>query len=92
MVALFALTAGLTASGMVANTYRLVAGKPESLFSRIVYAAVMVIAGPSVLFENAAKARREKACSTTAFFIAAAIAGTWSFMLGLFVLQIALVA
>lgn len=92
MVALFALTAGLTASGMVANTYRLVAGKPETLLAQIAYAAVMVIAGPSVLFENAAKARREKTCSTTAFFLAAAIAATWSFMLGLFVLQIALTA
>ena len=55
MVALFALTVGLTASGIVANIYRLLGKKPETLSSRIGYLAVVSVAGPSVLFDNAAR-------------------------------------
>jgi Family of unknown function (DUF6949) len=88
-VALFAVTAGFTASGIVANIYRLAAGKPEKTSGRIAYAAVMVVAGPSVLFENAARSWRKKACSAAAFWIATAIAGYWSFALGLIILGIA---
>jgi hypothetical protein len=87
---LFALASGLTASGIVANLYRLAGQKPESLSGRIGYIAVMVLAGPSVLFDNAARARRKKDCSAIAFWMAAAIAGYWSFVIGLFVLNIAL--
>lgn len=86
MVALFALTAGFTASGILANTYRLVASKPESTVARVGYIAVMVVAGPSVLFENAAKAWRESSCSGLAFWLAAAIAGYWSLAIGLLIL------
>lgn len=50
----------------------------------------MTVAGPSVLFDNAARAWRGKDCSALAFWIAAAICGYWSFALGLFVLQISL--
>ena len=87
-VALFAITAGFTASGIVANVYRLVAGKPEKASGRIAYVAVMVVAGPSVLFENAAQSRRKKACSAFAFWIATAIASYWSFALGLTILAV----
>lgn len=91
MVALFATTAGLTASGIVANLYRiLVKTKAESMGARLGYVAVMVAAGPSVLLENAAKAWRKKDCSTLAFWLAAALVGYWSFALGLFVLEIGL--
>jgi hypothetical protein len=89
MVALFATTIGFTASGIVANIYRIfVKTKAESFAGRIGYVAVMVAAGPSVLFENAARARRKKDCSTLAFWLAAAVAGYWSFALGLFVIEI----
>jgi hypothetical protein len=91
MVALFAMTAGFTASGIVANLYRiLVKTKAETLGARIGYVAVMVAAGPSVLFENAARSWRTKGCSALAFFLAAAISGYWSFALGLFVIEIGL--
>ena len=90
-VALFAATAGFTASGIVANIYRMVVRKKaDTSLSRIAYLVVMVIAGPTVLFNNAAKAWREKACSTLAFWLAAAIAGYWSFGIGLFVVQVAM--
>jgi len=90
VVILFAMTAGFTASGIVANLYRLVVGSRKDRLSRGIYYATMVFAGPNVLYENAAKARREKSCSRSAFWLAAAIAGYWSLALGLFVLEAAL--
>lgn len=89
-VVLFATTAGFTASGIVANLYRLVAPKAEKPLERAAYFAVMVVAGPTVLFDNAARSWRTKACSSLAFWLAAAISGYWSFALGLFVIQVGL--
>ena len=88
LIVLFAIAFGFTASGIVANIYRLLAKKPESLKARIVYAGVMVLAGPNVLFENAANSLKAKKCSRIAFWLAAALAGYWSFALGLFLLNI----
>jgi hypothetical protein len=90
MVALFAITSGFTASGIVANLYRLLVKKGEGWAARIGYVAVMVIAGPTVLFDNAARSWRKKGCSATAFWLAAAVSSYWSFALGLFVLQLAM--
>lgn len=90
-VALFSATAGFTASGIIANLYRLIVKKrADTSLSRIAYLIVMVVAGPTVLFENAAKAWRQKSCSGFAFWLAAAISGYWSFAIGLFVVQVAL--
>jgi len=89
-VALFAITAGFTASGIAANLYRLVASKPQMTAGRVAYVAVMVVAGPSVLFENAARSRRKKECSAIAFWIATAITGYWSFALGLTILAVSI--
>jgi hypothetical protein len=50
----------------------------------------MVVAGPSVLIANAAKSFQAKGCSRYAFWLAAAIAGYWSFAIGLFVLNVSL--
>ena len=83
----FATLAGFTASGILANLYRLVAQKPVSAAGRVGYLAVMVVAGPNVLFENAATSFRARDCSRFAFFLAASIAAYWSFGLGLFVIQ-----
>jgi hypothetical protein len=91
MVVLFATTAGFTASGILANLYRLVVGdKPGSSSKQALYVAIMVFAGPNVLLENAASALKAKSCSRTAFWLAAAIAGYWSFAIGLLVLNLSL--
>lgn len=87
---LFSIVVGLTASGIVANLYRLFGRRPETLSARAGYVAVMIVAGPSVLFDNAARAWRKKSCSAIAFWLAAAISGYWSLALGLFVLSIAI--
>jgi hypothetical protein len=88
LVIFFALAFGFTASGITANPYRLIASKPETTRARIVYAGVMVLAGPSVLFANAAKKFHAKKCSGIAFWLAVAVAAYWSFVLGLLVLNI----
>ncbi|MBI1331059.1 MAG: hypothetical protein GC166_14275 [Alphaproteobacteria bacterium] len=90
MVALFAIAAGFTASGIVANIYRLVASKPQSKSGQAAYVAVMVVAGPTVLVANASKSWRKKDCSQVAFWIAAAISSYWSFALGLMILAVAI--
>jgi hypothetical protein len=87
---MFATAAGFTASGIVANSYRLVASKPENAFALAAYVAVMVVAGPIVLFENAAKAMRAKSVPGIAFWLATAVCGYWSLLLGLFVLELVL--
>ena len=91
MVVLFATTAGFTASGILANLYRLIAGgKPGSSDEGTLYIALMVVAGPNVLLENAANSLRTKACSRLAFWLVAMVASYWSFAIGLFVLNLSL--
>jgi hypothetical protein len=90
LVALFAIAAGFTASGIAASLYRLVAKDTGSPLGRAIYVAVMIFAGPTVLFENAARAWRQKSCSGVAFWLAAALSGYWSMALGLLVIQFGL--
>lgn len=91
-VVFFLATAGFTASGIISNIYGLIVKKKKADTSqgRIVYLLVMVLAGPTILFNNAAKAWREKSCSGLAFWLAAAISGYWSLAIGMLVIQIAL--
>ncbi|MGN6150156.1 MAG: DUF6949 family protein [Rhizomicrobium sp.] len=89
-VFLFAMTGGFALSGIVANLYRLLAPKPESSRTKFAYYVVMVVAGPSVLFDNAARSWRKKGCSAVAFWLAAALSAYWSFIIGLFGLSLAL--
>jgi hypothetical protein len=91
MLVLFATTAGFTASGIVANIYRLLAKKPQTMGARAGYVAVMIVAGPNVLFENATTSFRKKGCSKIAYWLAASVTAYWSFLIGLFVMDISLV-
>jgi len=86
----FATLSGFTASGILANLYRLIARKPETTAGRLGYVAVMVVAGPNVLIENAARSMQAKDCSRFAFWLAASIAAYWSFALGMIVIQVGL--
>lgn len=90
LVAVFAMAAGFTASGITACLYRLLVKDSVSSLGRAVYVAVMIFAGPTVLFENAARAWRKKSCSGVAFWLAAALSGYWSLALGLLVIQLGL--
>ena len=88
-VLLFALTGGLTVSGITANIYRLLAHKPENRGQTILYYAVMTLAGASVLLENATRSYRKKDCSAAAYGFAVAIVGYWCFILGVGILSVA---
>jgi hypothetical protein len=90
LVLLFAVTAGLTLSGITANIYRLLARKPKSGHETALYYGIMVLAGASVLLENATRSYRKKDCSAPAYGFAVAIVGYWSFILGLAVLTVAI--
>jgi hypothetical protein len=87
LVLLFAVAAGLTLSGIVANIYRMVGHKPKTRPETVIYCAVMIVAGPNMLFEKATKSLRTKACSRAAYGFAVALTGYWSFGLGLLVLS-----
>jgi hypothetical protein len=87
LMLLFSLAAGLTISGIAANLYRLLARKPESRPEKLVYLAVMTLAGPSVLFNNATRSFRGKACSAAAYLFAVPLTGYWSFALGAIILS-----
>ncbi|MES2254465.1 MAG: hypothetical protein V4559_05400 [Pseudomonadota bacterium] len=89
-VLLFVVTSGLTLSGIIANIYRILARKPESQGQTILYYGVMVLAGASVLLENATRTYRKKDCSAPAYGFAIAIVGYWCFILGLGILTVAL--
>jgi len=84
------MTGGFAVSGIVANLYRLLVPKPQTGGAKMAYYIVMVVAGPSVLFDNAARSWRKKGCSAVAFWLAAALSAYWSFIIGLFSLSVAL--
>jgi hypothetical protein len=89
IVLMFALTGGLTLSGIIANIYRMFAHKPEGRGAKVLYYAVMAFAGASVLLENATRSYRKKDCSAPAYGFAIAIVGYWCFILGLGVISVA---
>jgi len=89
-ILLFALAAGLTLSGIIANIYRVFARKPRCHGETILYYGVMVFAGASVLLENATRTYRKKDCSAPAYGFAIAIVGYWCFIMGLGILSVAL--
>lgn len=88
-VAFFLMLAGLTASGIVSNLYRLSVVGPGKSPGRGVYLAVMVVAGPTVLFNNATSAFLKKECSQAAFWLATALTSYWSLVIGMFVVSLA---
>ena len=88
MLLLFSLAGGLTLSGIVANVYRMVARKPQTPAATAAYYGVMVVAGPSVLFENSTRSFRQKECSRIAYGFALALACYWAFLIGLAVISV----
>ena len=87
-VLMFALTGGLTVSGITANIYRMLARKPQTKGETVLYYAVMAFAGASVLLENATRSYRKKESSAPAYGFAVAIVGYWCFILGIGILSV----
>jgi hypothetical protein len=82
LLLLFAATGGLVLSGIVANLYRLLARKPRGRPERLLYLGIMVLAGPSVLLDNATRSFRRKDCSRLAYGFALSLCAYWSLALG----------
>lgn len=87
IVFLFSLAAGITASGLTGAVYRLVANEPKTMIATVLHYAVMVFAGPVILFGNSTRSYRKKECSKAAYFLAVALGGYWSFVMGVFILS-----
>jgi phosphopantothenoylcysteine synthetase/decarboxylase len=88
IVFLFAIAAGITASGLIASIYRLIAGEPKTKIGTVLHYAVMVIAGPVVLVSNSTKSYRDKKCSKAAYALAIALSFYWSFVTGVVILSV----
>lgn len=85
----FAVTAGFTASGIFANIYRVCGFKAQNTAGRMFRAAVLVVAGPNVLFEKAMRGLLQKEWKPFTFWLVSAGVFYWSLALGLLVLEIA---
>lgn len=88
VVFLFSVAAGMTAAGLLANLYGLLAKEPSTKLGTLLHYAVMVIAGPAVLAGNSTKSFRKKECSTAAYALALALSAYWSFATGVFILSL----
>jgi hypothetical protein len=86
----FAIAAGFTISGITANIYWLCGVGNESIGERVLSAAVIVIAGPCMIFDRALKGRTSNNWTPAAFWVTAALALYWSLGLGLLVIDVAL--
>jgi len=85
--ALIVITAGFTASAIVANVYRIVGFAPETTFGHFVRIVVLMFAGPSEIFETAVDARINGQWSALGFWLAISGICYWSLVLGLAVMH-----
>ena len=88
IVFLFAIAAGITASGLTGSVYRLIASEPKTRIATLLHYAVMVFAGPVILIGNSTKSYRKKECSKIAYALAIALSGYWSFAMGVLILTL----
>jgi hypothetical protein len=88
LLVLFTIAAGLTLSGIVANLYRLIATKSKNGEEGWIYYLVMVLAGPSILFDNATRSFRKKECGRLAWAFALGLATYWAMVLGAILLEV----
>jgi VIT1/CCC1 family predicted Fe2+/Mn2+ transporter len=84
---LIVLTAGFTASAIVANLYRIAGFDPETTSGHFVRVVVLMFAGPSEIFEHAIDARINQRWSALGFWLAIAAVCYWSLILGVVVLH-----
>ena len=90
MLLVYLVAVGLTASGIIANLYRLAAKKTQDTNGKILRSIIMIFAGPVLLLESAIHGLRNKKWQKHWVWLASAGAAYWSLALGMFVLQIAL--
>ena len=86
---LFATTAGFTASGLIANLFR-VCGYSSEKSGWVLSTLFMIFAGPNLFFEAGIKGLTTKAWSKSFFWLVAFGLAYWSLAIGLLVMDIAL--
>ena len=91
----FSIAAGFTASAIIANIYRIcqparARAKTESPGERALRSTVMIVAGPSLLLENAMRGFAAKTWHPVSFWLVAALVLYWSLGLGLLIMEIAI--
>jgi hypothetical protein len=89
-IMLFSVACGFTASAIIANLYRVSGMRAETSGGKVLRSAVLVFAGPSVLFETAMKGMLGKTWHPLSFWLATALILYWSLALGLIVMEIAI--
>jgi predicted permease len=86
---LFSVAAGFTASGIAASLYRLSGLNPETQSGKIIRTAVLVVAGPSVIFDSAVTGLLKKEWKPLMFWFVVLGIGYWCLGIGLLVIDIA---
>jgi hypothetical protein len=91
----FAIAVGFVAAGLVGSFYQLVTNRPISFelfgLSRpqvLVGVMSLVLAGPAVIMRNAIRGRLVEQRPNHWLALSAAISATWSFLSGVFILNI----
>lgn len=99
LIILFAITGGFVVSGIVSSFYRLVTNQPgnfkvtaKSHAGKALSMGLIVLTGPTVLFQNAYTSRRKAGTPKGQFAIACAVVLFWSFLLGLFCLNMVILS
>jgi hypothetical protein len=95
----FATATGFVAAGLTGSFYRLVTRKPpsfqvwsESTVGQLGGIATLIFAGPNVILRNALRAQVFENRPPAWMLLSAAIALMWSFLSGVFLLNLLLAA
>jgi hypothetical protein len=86
---LYSVTAGFTASAITANLYRVAGIRAQNTGTKVFRSAVLILAGPSVLFESAMRGFIGRTWHPVSFWLAATLVLYWSLGLGLLLMQVA---
>ena len=86
----FSIAAGFTASAIVANLYRISGFRVKTSRGEFVRLAVLVVAGPSVIFESALRGFSTKDWAPVSFWLVTAGVLYWSLAIGLLVIDVAI--
>jgi hypothetical protein len=88
-IILFAITTGFTASGIVANLYRVCGLNAETRNGQIARGLILIVAGPNLVFEAAMRGLKQKAWTPSFFWLVTAGLAYWSLALGLLIIDVA---
>ncbi len=95
---LLIVAAGFAASGVAASFYQLITGKPDfqlkprSDLQRLAAFGLSIVTGPAVLARNAIKAQVKGGQDGGYLAFALSVATLWSYVLGLFIVSVAVAA